>query len=64
VLVCVLVFAAILSILAVLITGPAFQAVTAACIVAFLAAAVVFLSALALTLHSAASYSASANSSA
>lgn len=64
VLVCVLVFAAILSILAMLITGTAFQAVTAACIVAFLAAAVVFLSALALTLHSAASHSASASSSA
>lgn len=64
VLVCVLVFAAILSILAVLITGAAFQAITAACLIAFLAAAVVFLSALALTLHSAASHSASASSSA
>ena len=64
ILVCVLVFAAILSILAVLITGPGFQAVAAACLVAFLAAALVFLSALALTLHSAASYSVSASSSA
>jgi hypothetical protein len=64
ILVCVLVFAAILSILAVLITGPGFQAVAAACLVAFLAAALVFLSALALTLHSAASYSASASNSA
>lgn len=64
ILVCVLAFAAILSILAVLITGPGFQAVAAACLVAFFAAALVFLSALALTLHSAVSYSASASSSA
>lgn len=64
VLVCVLAFAAILSILAVLITGAAFQAVAAACLVAFFAAAGVFLSALALTLHSAASHSVSASNSA
>ncbi|HLK71187.1 MAG TPA: hypothetical protein VKT19_04485 [Steroidobacteraceae bacterium] len=62
--VCVLVFAAILAILAVVIPGAAFQAVAAACLVAFLAAALVFVSALALTLHSAASHSASASSSA
>lgn len=64
VMVCVLVFAAIVSILAVLITGAAFQAIAAACLIAFLAAAGVFLSALVLTLHSAASHSASASSSA
>jgi hypothetical protein len=64
VLVCVLVFAAILSILAVLVSGTAFQAIAAACLIAFFAAAGVFLSALALTLHSAASHSTSASSSA
>lgn len=65
VLVCVLVFAAVLSILAVLISGAAFQAIAAACLVAFFAAAGVFLSALVLTLHSAAaSHSATASSSA
>jgi hypothetical protein len=64
VLVCVLAFAAILSIVAVMASGTAFQAIAAACFVAFFAAAGVFLSALLLTLHSAASYSAAANSSA
>jgi hypothetical protein len=64
ILVCVLTFAAILSVFAVLLPGAAFQAVAAACFVAFLAAAGVFLSALVLMLHSAASYSAAASSSA
>lgn len=63
ILVCILTFAAILSIFAVMVAGAAFQAIAAACFVAFLAAAGVFLSALVLTLHSAASYSAAAASS-
>ncbi len=64
VLVCVLALGAILTIVAVLIQGAALQAIGAACMVAFFAAAAVFLSALALTLHSAASHSTSASSSA
>jgi len=64
VLVCVLAFAAILSIVAALLSGAAFQAITEACFVAFFAAAGVFLSALVLTLHSAASHASRGHSAA
>jgi hypothetical protein len=57
VLVCVLAFAAIMSIFAALMTGPLFQAIATACSIAFFAGTLVFLSALVLTLHSAAASS-------
>lgn len=57
VLVFVLAFVAVLSIIGALLTGPLFQAVATACSIAFFAATLVFLSALVLTLHSAAASS-------
>jgi len=57
VLVFVLAFVAIIGIFGELVTGPAFQAIATACSIAFFAATLVFLSALVLTLHSAAASS-------
>jgi hypothetical protein len=56
--VCFLVFAALMSVLAQLLTGSAFQAIFAAGTIAFFATLVVFLSALALAVHSSANSSA------
>jgi len=56
--VCFLIFAALISVLAQLLTGAAFQAIFAAGTIAFFAMLVVFLSALALAVHSSANSSA------
>ena len=57
VLVFVLAFVAILGIVGAVLTGPLFQAIATACSIAFFAATLVFMSALVLTLHSAAASS-------
>lgn len=57
VLVFVLAFVAILGVVGAVLTGPLFQAIATACSIAFFAATLVFMSALVLTLHSAAASS-------
>jgi len=57
ILVCALVFAALLGIASVLLNAAAFQAIMTACSIAFYAAALVYLTALILTIHSVAASS-------